>query len=81
MPGEVGGGGGLIAVRRNGDPARGWPVGLRRGGSTFWNVVVGSDGGVWALAAEREGFEAYSGTLLSIAPDSTVRGRLTITEP
>jgi hypothetical protein len=81
MPGELGGGGQLGAIRPTGDPASGWPVGLRRGGSTFWDVVVGSDGGVWALAAEPEATETYSGTLLSIAPDSTVRGRLTITEP
>jgi hypothetical protein len=43
--------------------------------------MVGSDGGVWALAAEPERVETYSATLLSIDPESTVRGRLTIVEP
>ena len=81
QPGEVGGGGSLRAIRSNGAVSDGWPVGLRRGGATFWNVIVGSDGGVWALAAEPEGTDKYSGTLLSIAPDSTVRGRITIFEP
>jgi hypothetical protein len=80
MPDSIDGGGPLYAVRANGSQAPGWPVGLKHGGATFWNVIVGSDGGVWALAAEPEGAERYSGTLLSIAPDSTVRGRLTITD-
>jgi hypothetical protein len=75
------GGGSLLAIRPDGAEPAGWPVGLRRGGAGFWNVMVGSDGGVWALAAEPERVETYSATLLSIDPESTVRGRLTIVEP
>jgi hypothetical protein len=80
-PGAIGGGGFLFAVQPDGSERSGWPVGLRRGGAEFWDMVAASDGGVWALAAEPEGTERYSSTLLSIAPDSTVRGKLTIVEP
>jgi hypothetical protein len=73
-------GGSLIAVGRDGRIRDGWPVGLRNAGSRFWAIVPGTDGGIWALAAEPES-RGYSGTILSIAPDSTVRGRLTIAEP
>jgi len=75
------GGGSLLAIRPDGTESPGWPVGLRNGAAQFWDVIVGSDGGVWAHAAEPERPEAYSATLLSITPDSTVRGRLTIVEP
>ena len=74
-------GGSLIAIASDGRIVDGWPVGLTRRGAGFWKTLVGSDGGVWALAAEPEGPESYSGTLLSIAPDSTIRGKLTIVEP
>ena len=74
-------GGSLIAIASDGRIVDGWPVGLTRRGAGFWKTLVGGDGGVWALAAEPEGAESYSGTLLSIAPDSTVRGKITISEP
>jgi hypothetical protein len=73
-------GGSLIAVGPDGRMRDGWPVGLRNAGSRFWGIVPGTDGGIWALAAEPES-QGHSGTILSIAPDSTVRGRLTIAEP
>lgn len=73
-------GGSLIALAPNGQMRPGWPVGLRRPNGQFWDIVVGTDGGVWSLAVEPEA-GGYSATLLSIAPDSTVRGRATIVEP
>ena len=47
--------------------------------SQFWEIVIGSDGGVWTLAAEPDK-NGYDATLLSIAPDSTIRGKVTIVE-
>jgi hypothetical protein len=64
----------------SGDKMRsGWPVGLKRPGAQFWQIVVGSDGGVWTLAAEPDK-DGYDATLLSIAADSTIRGKVTIVE-
>ncbi|HEX5012742.1 MAG TPA: hypothetical protein VFV72_01195 [Candidatus Limnocylindrales bacterium] len=73
--------GSLMPVRRDSTVPPRWPVMLRKDGAMFWDLVVGNDGGVWALAAEPEGTERYSATLLSVAPDKTVRGRITIVEP
>ncbi len=74
-------GGSLVAVGPNGKIRAGWPVGLKRPGSEFWSVVVGSDGTVYALAIEPEAGKQSSATVLAIAPDSTVRSRTTIVEP
>lgn len=73
-------GGSLVAVGAEGRIVQGWPVGLTRPGSAFWDVVAASDGGVWALAVE-DAAGGQSATLLSIAPDSTVRGKRTLVEP
>jgi hypothetical protein len=54
-------------------------VGLKRSGAQFWQIVIGSDGGIWTLAAEPNK-EGYDATLLSIAPDSTIRGKVMIVE-
>jgi hypothetical protein len=59
----------------------GWPVELRRPGSAFWSIVVGSDGTAYALAIEPETGDASSATILAIAPDSNVLYRTTIIDP
>jgi hypothetical protein len=69
----------LIALSPGGRMRSGWPVGLQRPGAQFWQIVVGSDGGIWTLAAEPDRY-GYDATLLSIAPDSTIRGKVTIVE-
>jgi WD40 repeat protein len=74
-------GGSLVAVGRDGRVRPGWPVELKRPGSEFWSVVVGSDGTVHALAVEREPGGASSATILAIAPDSTVLWTTTIIDP
>jgi hypothetical protein len=79
-PSSASRGGSLVALARNGRLIDGWPVGLKGAGSEFWAITVASDGGLWALAAEPER-SGYSGTLLSIAPDSTIRGKLSLVEP
>jgi hypothetical protein len=79
-PSSASRGGSLVALARNGRLIDGWPVGLKGPGSEFWAMTAASDGGLWALAAEPER-SGYSGTLLSIAPDSTIRGKLTLVEP
>jgi hypothetical protein len=74
------GGGSLVAIGPDGRVLPGWPRTLKRAGSGFWSVVVGSDGTAFALAIERESV-GYSATVLAIAPDSTVRYATTIVEP
>jgi hypothetical protein len=69
----------MIALSPGGKVRSGWPVGLTRPGGQFWGIVAGSDGGVWTLAAEPDK-HGYDATLLSIAPDSTIRGKVTIVE-
>jgi outer membrane protein assembly factor BamB len=72
-------GGSLTALSPAGKVRSGWPVGLKRRGGQFWRVVAGSDGGIWTLAAEPDK-DGYDATLLSIAPDSTIRGKVTLVE-
>jgi hypothetical protein len=74
------GGGSIVAIGPDGRVRPGWPRTLKRAGSGFWSVVVGSDGTALALAIERES-AGYSATVLAIAPDGTVRYATTIVEP
>jgi hypothetical protein len=74
------GGGSIVAIGPDGRVRPGWPRTLKRAGSGFWSVVVGSDGTAFALAIELES-AGYSATVLAIAPDSTVRYATTIVEP
>ncbi|MEK6719269.1 MAG: hypothetical protein AABZ33_01210 [Chloroflexota bacterium] len=74
-------GGRLLAVGPDGRTRTGWPVELRRAGSEFWSVVVGSDGTVHALAIEPEAGGGSSATILAIAPDSSVIYSRTIFDP
>jgi hypothetical protein len=74
------GGGSIVAIGPDGRVRPGWPRTLKRAGSGFWSVVVGSDGTAYALAIERESV-GYSATVLAIAPDSTVRYATTVIEP
>jgi hypothetical protein len=74
-------GGSIIAVGPDGRVRPGWPVELRRAGAEFWSIVVGSDATVYALAIEPEPGEAFSASILAIAPDSTVLYTTTIVEP
>ena len=74
-------GGTLAAIDRDGRVRPGWPVGLKRPGSEFWSVVVGSDGTVFSLAVEPEPGDTSSASILAIAPDSTVLSITTILEP
>jgi hypothetical protein len=74
-------GGSIVAVGPDGRVRAGWPVELRRPGSEFWSVVVGSDGTVYALAIELESSDSSSATILAIAPDSTVLWTTTVVEP
>ena len=74
------GGGSIVAIGPDGRVRPGWPRTLKRAGSGFWSVVVGSDETAFALAIERES-AGYSATVLAIAPDSTVRYATTIVEP
>lgn len=74
-------GGSLVAVGQDGRVRPGWPVELKRPGAEFWSVVVGSDGTVHALAIEPEAGDAYSASILAIAPDSTVLSTTTIIDP
>lgn len=73
-------GGSIVAVGPDGRVRPGWPVALRRVGSAFWSVVVGSDGTVYALAIEPEPSDTSSATILAIAPDSTALYTTTIVE-
>jgi hypothetical protein len=73
-------GGRVVALRRDGRVAAGWPVGLRRPRSEFWSVVARPDGGVFALAIEPES-PGVSASILSIARDSAVRYVTTIIQP
>lgn len=73
-------GGSIVAIGPDGRVRTGWPRTLKRAGSGFWMVVVGSDGTAFALAVEQESI-GYSATVLAIAPDSTVRYATTIVEP
>jgi hypothetical protein len=74
--------GSLIALDAHGRILPGWPVGLRRAGSTFWAVITGRDGVTYALAVEPEGGAGrFSASILAIAPDSTVLSVTTIAEP
>jgi hypothetical protein len=74
-------GGRLDAIAKTGKRPAGWPVRLNRAGSTFWDVAVGDDGTVYALAVEPEGKKKASATLLAIDPDSDVRYAVTLLEP
>ena len=74
-------GGSIVAVGPDGRVRPGWPVVLKRPGSEFWSVVVGSDGAVYGLAVEPESGDTSSASILAIAPDSTVRYTSTIIEP
>jgi outer membrane protein assembly factor BamB len=74
-------GGSLVAVGQDGRVRPGWPVELRRPGSEFWSVMVGSDGTAYALAIEPEANGTSSATLLAIASDSTVLWTTTVVEP
>lgn len=74
-------GGSIFAVGPSCEAGCGWPVELKRHGSEFWSIVVGSDGTVHALAIEPESGGAWSASVLGIAPDSTVRYVTTIVEP
>ena len=74
-------GGSLVAVGPDGREREGWPVLLNRPGAEFWSVAVGSDGIVFALAIEPEPGDAFSASILAIAPDSTVLYTTTIIEP
>ena len=74
-------GGTLGAIAKNGKRPAGWPVKLSRAGAKFWNVAVGNDGTVYALAVEPEGKRKASATLLAIDPDSEVRYAVTLLEP
>jgi hypothetical protein len=73
-------GGSVVAIDPEGRVREGWPVGLRRAGSVFWKIAVVPDGGLYALAIEREA-TGYSATIVAIADDSTVRYTSTIVEP
>ncbi len=73
-------GGSVVAIRPDGRIRDGWPVGLRRAGSTFWALAVNPNGGAYALAIEPEG-NRHSATIVAIAADSTVRYTTTIVEP
>jgi hypothetical protein len=74
-------GGSLVAVGMDGRVRSGWPVELKRPGSEFWSVAVGSDGTTFALAVEPEAGGKSSESILAIAPDSTVRYSTTIIDP
>ncbi|HEX5825019.1 MAG TPA: hypothetical protein VFY18_11230, partial [Candidatus Limnocylindrales bacterium] len=74
-------GGSIVAVGQDGVVVDGWPVGLRRAGSEAWSVVVGPDGNASVLAVEPEPNGSHSATILSLAPDSSVRYTLTVVEP
>lgn len=73
-------GGELVAIGRDGAMVAGWPVKLLRANAGFWEVIVGADRTVYALAAEPESGGA-SITLLAFAPDSSVLWRVTLVEP
>lgn len=74
-------GGSIVAIGSDGRVRPGWPVGLKRAGAEFSSVVVGSDGTAYALAVEPEAGDAFSASILAIAPDSTVIWTTTIIEP
>jgi hypothetical protein len=74
-------GGSLVAVGKTGQVRPGWPVELKRPGSEFWAVTVGSDGTAYALAVEPEAGGKSSESILAISPDSTVRYTTTIIDP
>ena len=74
-------GGRLDAIAKNGKRPAGWPVKLTRAGSKFWDVAVGEDGTVYALAVEPEGKRKASATLLAIDPDGEARYAVTLLEP
>lgn len=73
-------GGALQAIGPDGAPVNGWPVKLRRAEAGFWRVAAAPGGLVFALAVEREAGGA-SATVLAIAPDGTIRWRVTVLEP
>jgi hypothetical protein len=74
-------GGSLVEVDPDGHVQPGWPITLQRPGAAVWSVVVGSDGTLWALAVEPEAAGQRSATILAIAPDGTVRARVTVVVP
>ena len=74
-------GGSILALGPDGRARPGWPVELRRPGSQFWSVIVGSDGTAYALAIEPESGDSSSASILAVAPDSTVLWTTTIIEP
>jgi hypothetical protein len=77
----TGTGGALVAVDPAGQVIDGWPVTLNREGAAFWSVVTGGTGTTYALAIEPEDGGGFSGTILAIDPDSTVRWATTLVEP
>lgn len=74
-------GGRLDAIGKDGKRRAGWPVKLSRAGSKFWDVAVGADGTVYALAVEPETKRKASATLLAIDPDSEIRYAVTLLQP
>ena len=74
-------GGSIVAVGPDGVVVDGWPVGLKRVGAEAWSVAVTPDGSASVLAVEPEPNGSHSATILTLAPDSTVRYTLTIVEP
>jgi hypothetical protein len=74
-------GGSLVAVGPDGTVEAGWPVVLSRSDAAFWSVIVGADGTVYAVAAEREAGFTASATILALAPDGSKRWSTTIIDP
>jgi hypothetical protein len=74
-------GGALVSVGPDAQVVAGWPVTLNREGAAFWSVVTGETGTTYALAIEPEDGGGFSGTILAIDPDSTVRWATTLAEP
>jgi hypothetical protein len=78
---NVTGGGGIVAIGRDGRVVDGWPVDLKRVGSMFWSIAVAPNGTAYALAVEPEPNGSHSATILAIAPDSDILYNVTIVEP
>ena len=49
--------------------------------SAAWSIVVAPTGTAYGLAVEPEPNGSHSATILTLAPDSSVRSTLTIVEP
>jgi outer membrane protein assembly factor BamB len=74
-------GGRITAIGSDGKVLAGWPVELRRPGSMFTAIELGTDGVVYALATEPEGRGRMSATILAIEPDGEVRYHTTVADP